>query len=258
VSIDTSKLDNTVRVRFPPSPTGDPHVGLVRSALFNYAFARHYGGTLVFRIEDTDAARNTEESYLMLLDTLRWAGIEWDEGPEVGGEYGPYRQSRAHRDLRGDGRAAAEGGPRVPLLLHGRGARGRARAGHRREAGARLRGHLPQPDRRADRRAPRPRAAPTCCASGCRTNRTITWDDLVRGEISFESANVPDYVLVRADGSPLYTLVNPVDDALMGITHVLRGEDLLSSTPRQIPLHEALVEIGVVQARSRRSATCRT
>jgi glutamyl-tRNA synthetase len=244
VSIDTAKLDNSVRVRFPPSPTGDPHIGLVRSALFNYAFARHYGGTLVLRIEDTDAARNTEESYHAILNTLRWAGIEWDEGPEVGGEYGPYRQSERgeiYADmaarLRKDGRAY----PCYCTAEELEAARERATAEKRApgyegtcrnltaeqiaayEADGRthvLRFRMPE-------------------------NRTITWDDVVRGEISFESANVPDYVLVRADGSPLYTLVNPIDDALMGITHVLRGEDLLSSTPRQIPLHEALVELGV-------------
>lgn len=244
MSIDTAKLDNTVRVRFPPSPTGDPHIGLVRSALFNFAFARHYGGKLILRIEDTDAARNTEESYQAILSTLRWAGIEWDEGPEVGGEHGPYRQSERGEiyaemaaRLEKEGRAypcyctAAEleaARERATAEKRAPGYEGTCRnltaeqiAGYEAEGRSHvLRFRMPE-------------------------NRTITWDDVVRGEISFESANVPDYVLVRADGSPLYTLVNPVDDALMGITHVLRGEDLLSSTPRQIPLHEALVEMGV-------------
>ncbi|HTJ71254.1 MAG TPA: glutamate--tRNA ligase [Actinospica sp.] len=247
MSIDPSKLDNSVRVRFPPSPTGDPHIGLVRSALFNYAFARHYGGTLVLRIEDTDAARNTEDSYRAILDTLRWAGIEWDEGPEVGGEHGPYRQSERgeiYAEMAGRLRAEGRAYPCYCTAEELEAARERANAEKRApgyegtcrdltaeqiaayEAEGRshvLRFRMPQ-------------------------NRTIAWDDVVRGEISFDSANVPDYVLVRADGSPLYTLVNPIDDALMGITHVLRGEDLLSSTPRQIPLHEALVELGVSKA----------
>ena len=90
----TATAPEIVRVRFCPSPTGTPHVGMVRTALFNWAYARHTGGTFVFRIEDTDAARDTEESYLALLDALRWLGLDWDEGPEVGGPYGPYRQSQ--------------------------------------------------------------------------------------------------------------------------------------------------------------------
>ena len=236
-------VDKPVRVRFPPSPTGDPHVGMVRSALFNYAFARHYGGTYVFRIEDTDAARNTEESYNALLATMRWMGFEWDEGPEVGGPYGPYRQSE-RMDIYAD----------IAAKLH--------------EGGYAYRCYCTQEEldavnekAKAEKRAPG--YAGTCRnltaeqiaayeAEG-RTSvlrfrmpaGTIAWPDMIRGEISFDSANVPDYVLVRADGSPLYTLVNPVDDAMMRITHILRGEDLLSSTPRQLPLHKALIELGV-------------
>jgi glutamyl-tRNA synthetase len=244
MTIDTSKLDNSVRVRFPPSPTGDPHIGLVRSALFNYAFARHYGGTLVLRIEDTDAARNTEASYQAILDTLRWAGIEWDEGPEVGGEYGPYRQSErgeiyaemAER-LREEGRAY----PCYCTAEELEAARERANAEKRAPGYEGTCRNLTAEQIAAYEAEGRTHVLRFRMPEG----RTITWDDVVRGEISFESANVPDYVLVRADGSPLYTLVNPIDDALMGITHVLRGEDLLSSTPRQIPLHEALVEMGV-------------
>ena len=106
-----------VRVRFCPSPTGNPHVGLVRTALFNWAFARHHGGTLVFRIEDTDAARDSEESYDQLLDSMRWLGFDWDEGPEVGGPHAPYRQSQ-RMDLYKDVAAEAPGRrPRLPLLL---------------------------------------------------------------------------------------------------------------------------------------------
>jgi len=244
MTIDTAKLDNSVRVRFPPSPTGDPHVGLIRSALFNYAFARHYGGKLILRIEDTDAARNTEESYQAILNTLRWAGIEWDEGPEVGGEHGPYRQSERGEIYADVAARLKDAGQAYPCYC----TPGELEAAREKA--------------NAEKRAPgyegtcRDLTAEQIAAYEAEgrshvlrfrmpENRTIAWDDVVRGEISFESVNVPDYPMLRADGSPLYTLTNPVDDAMMGITHVLRGEDLLSSTPRQIPLHEALVELGV-------------
>jgi glutamyl-tRNA synthetase len=244
VSIDTSKLDNSVRVRFPPSPTGDPHIGLVRSALFNYAFAKHYGGTLVLRIEDTDAARNTEESYRAILDTLRWVGIEWDEGPEVGGEFGPYRQSERGEIYADMAARLLDAGQAYPCYCTAEeleAAREKAKAEKRAPGYEGTCRNLTAEQIAAHEAAGRTHVVRFRMPE----NRTITWDDVVRGEISFESVNVPDYPLLRADGSPLYTLVNPVDDALMGITHVLRGEDLLSSTPRQIPLHEALVELGV-------------
>jgi glutamyl-tRNA synthetase len=235
--------DKPVRVRFPPSPTGDPHVGMVRSALFNYAFARHYGGTFVFRIEDTDAARNTEESYNALLATMRWMGFEWDEGPEVGGAYGPYRQSERmdiYADIAGK------------LLDGGHAYRCYCTQEELDAANEKAKAEKRAPGYVGTCRGLTPEQIAAHEAEG-RTSvlrfrmpeGTLTWNDLVRGEISFDTANVPDYVLVRADGSPLYTLVNPVDDALMRITHVLRGEDLLSSTPRQLPLHAALIELGL-------------
>lgn len=232
-----------VRVRFCPSPTGSPHVGLARTALFNWAFVRHLGGTFVFRIEDTDANRDSEESYDTLLEVMRWLGFTWDEGPEVGGPFGPYRQSE-RMDVYAD---VAE------RLLAAK------RAYHcycsqeeleQRNAAARAAGRPPGYDGHCRELSDEQVAA--YVAEGRRPvvrfrmpDATITFDDLVRGEISFDSDHVPDYVLVRANGHPLYTLVNPVDDALMEITHVLRGEDLLSSTPRQLALHEALAEIGV-------------
>jgi glutamyl-tRNA synthetase len=244
MTIDTSKLDNSVRVRFPPSPTGDPHVGMVRSALFNYAFAKHYGGKLVLRIEDTDAARNTEESYRAILDTLRWAGIEWDEGPEVGGEFGPYRQSERGEIYADMAARLLDAGQAYPCYCTAEeleAAREKAKAEKRAPGYEGTCRNLTAEQIAAYEAEGRTHVVRFRMPE----NRTIAWDDLVRGEISFESVNVPDYPLLRADGSPLYTLTNPVDDAMMGITHVLRGEDLLSSTPRQIPLHEALVELGV-------------
>ncbi|MCB7137904.1 glutamate--tRNA ligase [Cellulosimicrobium marinum] len=232
-----------VRVRFCPSPTGTPHVGLIRTALFNWAWARHVGGTFVFRIEDTDAARDSEESYTQLLDALRWLGLDWDEGVEVGGPHEPYRQSQ-RADLYQDViRRLVEGGYvyesySTPEEVDARNA----------AAGIKTKGYdnfdrtLTEEQRaafRAEGREPVLRLR--------MPDEDITFTDLVRGEITFQAGSVPDYAIVRANGQPLYTLVNPVDDALMGITHVLRGEDLLSSTPRQIALYRALLEIGVAQ-----------
>lgn len=241
---DGAPAGSGVRVRFCPSPTGVPHVGLIRTALFNWAYARHTGGTFVFRIEDTDAARDSQESYDQLLEALRWLGLDWDEGPEVGGPHAPYRQSE-----RGELYADV-----IARLIEG---------GHvyesystPEEIEARHREHGRDPklgydnhDRylndgvrqafRAQGRQPVLRLR--------MPDEDITFDDLVRGPVTFKAGSVPDFVVVRATGEPLYTLVNPVDDALMQITHVLRGEDLLSSTPRQIALYRALVHIGVAK-----------
>ena len=236
-----SNLD--VRVRFCPSPTGNPHVGMVRTALFNWAFARHTGGTFVFRIEDTDSARDTEESYTQLLEALSWLGLEWDEGPIVEGPYAPYRQSQRLEVYADVASRLVEAGYAyecfcTPEELEERRAVQMA-AGKPPGYDGRCR-DLTEEQRqafRAEGREPVIRVR--------MPDRNIKWDDLVRGELSVEAEHVPDYVIVRSNGEPLYTLVNPLDDALMGITHVLRGEDLLSSTPRQIALYEALGAIGI-------------
>jgi glutamyl-tRNA synthetase len=218
------------------------HVGLMRTALFNWAHARHNHGTFVFRIEDTDASRDSEESYRHLLDCLHWLGLEWDEGPEVGGPHGPYRQSERHdiyRDVAAKllaaghayesfstneeveaRRLAAGQDPKLGYDNYDRFLTDAQKAAFRDE------GRLPvlrlqMPD------------------------HDLAWTDLVRGEVRFGAGSVPDFVLVRGNGVPLYPFVNPVDDALMGITDVLRGEDLLPSTPRQLALYEALTDIGV-------------
>jgi glutamyl-tRNA synthetase len=243
VDLPPNASNPDVRVRFCPSPTGNPHVGMVRTALFNWAYARHTGGTFVFRIEDTDSARDTEESYEQLVSALTWLGLDWDEGPGVGGDYGPYRQSqrlevysRAAEDLVAAGRAYECFCTPEELEDRREQARKEGRTpgydGHCRDLAPEVRSEL-----RAAGRAPAIRFRMPDIELG--------WDDLVRGPMTFQPEHVPDYVLVRANGEPLYTLVNPVDDALMRITHVLRGEDLLSSTPRQVALYEALAEIGV-------------
>jgi glutamyl-tRNA synthetase len=243
-AIPTVDDETPVRVRFCPSPTGTPHVGLIRTALFNWAYARHTGGTMVFRIEDTDAARDSEESYQQLLDAMKWLGIDWDEGVEVGGPHEPYRQSQ-RGDIYQDVIAKLKEGGHVyesystPEEVEER----------HRAAGRDIKLGYDNFDRhltpeqvaafRAEGREPVLRVQ--------MPDEDITFTDLVRGEITFKAGSVPDFVVVRANGKPLYTLVNPVDDALMGITHVLRGEDLLSSTPRQIALYRALVDIGVAR-----------
>jgi glutamyl-tRNA synthetase len=234
--------NSEVRVRFCPSPTGTPHVGLVRTALFNWAFARHHGGTFVFRIEDTDAQRDSEESYQAILDALRWLGLNWDEGPEVGGPHAPYRQSE-RRDLHLDV---------VAKLLAAGEAYESYSTNEEVEARHKTAGRDPKLgydnfDRELsdDQRAAYIAEGRKPVVRLRMPDHDLTWNDLVRGETTFKAGTVPDFALTRGNGIPLYTLVNPVDDALMKITHVLRGEDLLSSTPRQLALYEALIRIGV-------------
>ena len=240
--LPASAGDAPVRVRFCPSPTGVPHVGLVRTALFNWAYARRTGGTLVFRIEDTDAARDSEGSYHQLLEALRWLGLGWDEGVEVGGPNGPYRQSQrgalyvdAVARLRAAGHVYDAYSTPEEVEERHRAAGRDPKLGYD-GADANLSDEQVAAYREAGREPVVRLRVP---------QRDITVDDLVRGPITFPAGTVPDPVLVRANGAPLYTLVNPVDDAAMGITHVLRGEDLLSSTPRQVALHEALVDVGL-------------
>ena len=231
-----------IRVRFCPSPTGTTHVGLIRTCLFNWAYARHVGGTFVFRIEDTDTARNTDASYRQLLDTMRWMGFDWDEGPEVGGPYGPYRQSERTGLYAEILQRLREAGH----LYEAFSTPGEVEARHRAAGRDPKRGYdnfdrdLTDAQRaahRADGREPVLRLR--------MPDADLSWTDLVRGPVTFAAGVDPDFVVARSNGEPLYTLVNPVDDALMRITHVLRGEDLLPSTPRQIALYRALIDIGV-------------
>lgn len=231
-----------VRVRFCPSPTGNPHVGLVRTALFNWAFARHYGGTVVFRIEDTDATRDTEESYEALLESMQWLGLTWDEGPGVGGPHGPYRQSERMDTYRDVVSRLVEAG-----LVYESFSTPEEVEARRLAAGQDPKRGYDNGDRDlTDEQKAAFRAAGREPVLRLRMpERQWRWDDLVRGEVVVDGTHVPDFVVVRANGQPLYPLVNPVDDALMGVTHVLRGEDLLSSTPRQIALYEALASIGI-------------
>jgi glutamyl-tRNA synthetase len=238
----TTATGADIRVRFCPSPTGTPHVGLVRTALFNWAYARHTGGTFVFRIEDTDVERDSEESFDQILEALRWLGLNWDEGVGIGGPHEPYRQSQ-----RGDIYLAVieklkASGHIYESYLNAEEIDARNKAAGR---AVQLGYDNSERDLTEEQRAAY-RAEGRQPALRLRVpDQDISFTDLVRGEITFPAGSFPDFVVVRPNGQPLYTLVNPVDDALMGITHVLRGEDLLSSTPRQIALYNAMFEAGI-------------
>jgi glutamyl-tRNA synthetase len=233
-----------IKVRFCPSPTGIPHVGLVRTALFNWAYARHTGGKFLFRIEDTDAERDSEESFDMILDALGWLGLNWDEGVNVGGPDGPYRQSeRTEIYMEVIEKLKASGHVYESFLNAQEIDERNQKAGRAVQLGYdNSERDLTQEQKAAylaEGRSP---------ALRLRVPEVdITFTDLVRGEITFPAGSFPDFVVVRPNGQPLYTLVNPVDDALMGVTHVLRGEDLLSSTPRQIALYNAMFEAGITK-----------
>jgi glutamyl-tRNA synthetase len=231
-----------VRVRFCPSPTGTPHVGLVRTALFNWAYARHTGGNFIFRIEDTDQERDSEESYEQIIEALSWLGLDWDEGINVGGPNEPYRQSQRMGIYKEVVEKLKAAGHLYESFLTGEeiDARNEA-AGRAKQLGYdNSERDLDQAQKEkylAEGRTPALRLRVP--------DSEISFTDLVRGEITFPAGSFPDFVVVRPNGQPLYTLVNPVDDALMGVTHVLRGEDLLSSTPRQIALYNAMVQAGI-------------
>jgi glutamyl-tRNA synthetase/nondiscriminating glutamyl-tRNA synthetase len=228
-----------MRLRFAPSPTGLLHVGNARTALFNWLLARGGGGTFIVRIEDTDVARSTRESEAGILEDLRWMGLTWDEGPDVGGPHGPYRQSErldlyrsyAHElivhghayycfcpaeQIASDRQAAIEAG-RPPKYA------GRCRDLPPEQASARMSGGEAAVIRF---RVPE--------------NRDVVFQDVVRGEVRFSTEVIGDPVLVRSDGNPAYNFTVVIDDALMEITHVIRGEDHISNTPRQVMLYEAL------------------
>ncbi|GAB3576766.1 glutamate--tRNA ligase [Leifsonia lichenia] len=231
-----------VRVRFCPSPTGTPHVGLIRTALFNWAYARHTGGKLIFRIEDTDAARDSEESFGQIIEALTWLKLDWDEGVNVGGPDGPYRQSERYDIYRDVIEKLKASGHIYESFATGEEIEARnVSLGRDPKLGydnfERELTDAQKDAYRAEGRAP---------ALRLRVPDTdLSFDDLVRGEITFPAGSFSDFVVVRPNGHPLYPFVNPVDDALMGVTHVLRGEDLLSSTPRQIALYHALIEAGI-------------
>ncbi|KAA3613397.1 MAG: glutamate--tRNA ligase [Planctomycetota bacterium] len=231
--------DRPVRVRFAPSPTGRLHIGGARTALFNWAFARRHGGRFLLRVEDTDTERNTDESLHSILNSLRWLGLDWDEGPEVGGEFGPYFQSQ---------RKSLYQQAIDRLLAEGKLYRCFATPEELQEL--RERQMAAKEDLRYDRRfrdldpgeAERRAAAgePFVLRFAVPDGEEIVIPDLIRGEVRFRSEEVEDWVAVRANGMPTYNFVCVVDDAAMEISHVLRGEEHLINTPKQVLLFRAL------------------
>ena len=226
------------RVRFAPSPTGYLHVGGARTALFNWLYARRHGGTFVLRIEDTDPERSSTEMVTGILDGLRWLGLNWDEGPEVGGAHAPYYQSQRfdrHRDAAA--RLLATGSAYYCYCSPERLQHERALAEARGEAWMYDRACLQlTPEERAARDATQ---APRAIRFRVRPGLTA-FDDAVHGRIEFDGANIEDFVIVRSDGHPIYHLSVVVDDIDMQITDVIRGDDHISNTPKHVLLFEAL------------------
>ncbi len=222
-------MDNHVRVRLAPSPTGSPHVGMMRTAIYNWLFARGRGGTFIVRIEDTDQGRLVEGSVDEMLESLRWLGIEWDEGPDIGGPNAPYHQSQRLDDYH---RAA-------DVLIHRGAAYWCSCSPERLEAVRKEHGGY---DRRC--RGGDPQGADDSGSSVVRfampLEGSTVLDDLIRGRVTFENGLVDDFVVLKSDGFPTYHLASVVDDRSMGISHVFRGEEWLPSAPRHLKLYEAL------------------
>ena len=233
----TYRPDAPPVTRVAPSPTGDPHVGTAYTALFNYALARRHGGKFLLRIEDTDQARSTASSEAQIIDTLKWLGLEWDEGPDVGGPNGPYRQSERTAIYREHAaQLIASGGayrcfctPQRLAELHRKPREGQRAGydGHCRALSAE------ESQRRADAGE-----AHVVRLAMPREGQTVV-HDLVRGDVVFDNATVDDQILVKSDGFPTYHLANVVDDHLMGVNHVMRGEEWLPSAPKHLVLYAA-------------------
>jgi glutamyl-tRNA synthetase len=231
-------MAKAVRTRIAPSPTGDPHVGTAYVALFNYALARQSGGQFVLRIEDTDRKRSSATAEAMIFDALRWLGLDWDEGPDVGGPCGPYRQSERTEIYRDHVEILVDGGHAYPCFC----ARERLDELRAEQKAAKTRlgydGHCRSiaPD---DAAARREAGEPHVIRLAMPTDGEIVVHDLLRGEVSFAAAQIDDQVLVKSDGHPTYHLANVVDDHLMGISHVIRAEEWISSLPKHVCLYRA-------------------
>jgi len=232
-------MTTPVRVRFAPSPTGYPHVGNIRTALFNWLFARKNGGSFIVRIEDTDVARKVEDAVEAILGGLRWLGLDWDEGPGVGGDYGPYYQSqRVERYRQAAERLVAQGdayycycSPQRLEEIRKEQARSKQQIGYDRHC----RDLSPQERAQKEAEGVKPVVRFRTPLEG-----QTRFSDLIWGNVAFENSTIDDLVLLKSDGYPTYHLANVVDDHLMEITHVLRAEEWLSSTPRHLLLYRAL------------------
>ena len=220
----------TVRTRIEPAPSGSIHVGNARTALFSWMYARHHGGRFVLRIADTDAKRATEENYQAVLADMKWLGLQWDEGPDIGGPHGPYRQSERFDLYREWAKKLVEGG--FAYEDHATNEEVEKEREIARKEGRR-------PDHRALAEAAAREGEPSIRFI-VPPDRTITFHDEVMGEVSTDLGRTPDFIIMRADGTPTYMLAVTVDDVLMDITHIVRGNDLMASTPRQLLLREAM------------------
>jgi len=223
-----------VRVRYAPSPTGDPHIGNIRTALFNWLYARHSGGAFIVRIEDTDAAREQEGSAQAIFDSLAWLGIDYDEGPGVGGPHGPYHQSQRRHIYQ----------PLVDELIAGDSAYRCYCSKERLQALREAQESAGQPtgyDRNCRDLPPGsiPHDSPFTVRLKAPLEGSTTFHDALRGDITFQNSSKVDPVLIKANGMPVYHFANVVDDHLMGITHVLRAEEWISSTPLHVLLYSA-------------------
>jgi glutamyl-tRNA synthetase len=228
-----------VRTRIEPAPSGSIHVGNARTALFNWLFARHHGGKFILRIADTDAKRVSDENYQAVLEDMKWLGLQWDEGPEIGGPCGPYRQSERFDRYAQAATKLLESGHAyrcycTPEELDER-RKADQKAGRPPGYDGRCR-NLSEVERGALEREGRAFSLRFVVPEG----RTVTFQDEVLGELSTASGQTPDFVIQRSDGSPTYMLAVTVDDAEMGITHIIRGNDLVASTARQLLMREAL------------------
>lgn len=227
-----------VRVRFAPSPTGTLHVGGARTALFNWLFARHHGGTFVLRIEDTDAERSTAESTRAIFEGLTWLGLNWDEGPDRGGAFGPYVQTERKAIYHEVAAGLVERGEAYSCFCTPDELKARREA-------ALAAGTTPGYDGRCRHLTPDERAAKAAAGIPAALRVVVppgesSWIDAIKGEIRFEHRNLEDFVILKSDGNPTYNFAVTVDDIRMEITHVLRGDDHVSNTPRQLVLYRAL------------------
>ena len=234
-------MTSNVRVRFAPSPTGKLHIGGARTAIYNWAFARANGGTFILRIDDTDPTRSTAENTQVILRAIRWLGLDWDEGPEVGGDFGPYAQTERLDLYREAAERLLAEGKAYPCFCTPEQLDADRKAAQERkdpfQGYQRRCRNIPADEARARMEAGEPY---TLRIKVPEDRGDVVVDDAVHGKVVFDAKELDDFVIFRSDGTPTYNFATVVDDALMGITHVIRGDDHLSNTPRQVMVYEAL------------------
>ncbi len=236
-----SPSSTPVRVRFAPSPTGKLHVGGARTAIFNWAFARANKGTFILRIDDTDPERSTEENTQVILRAMRWMGLDWDEGPEVGGDFGPYAQTERLEMYQQAAQKLWDEGRAYPCFCSAEQLAADKKAAQERKdpfQGYQRRCRDLDPDEAKARIAAGEKYVLRIKVPADRGDVVI--HDAVHGDVTFDAKELDDFVIFRSDGTPTYNFATVVDDAAMGITHVIRGDDHLSNTPRQVMVYEAL------------------